>query len=236
MLRIWMRLPLVLLLLLALGACASGSRVTRASAMGGDLPAPDTTTITGAYEGATDYRIGGQDLISVSVFGVQELSKEVRVNARGQISLPLIGTVMAGGHTVQELEAELAKKYSATYLQNPQVSVFVKEFASQRITLEGAIHKPGIYPVTGKITLLQAIAMAGGIDEETADVKGIVVMRQVEGRRMVAGFDLREIRKGAMVDPQLYGDDVVVVEESGSKTTMRRFLETMPILGMFRWF
>ena len=236
MLRTWMRLPLLFLLACALGACASGPRVASAAATGGDLPAPDTTTSSGAYEGATDYRIGGQDLISVSVFGVEELSKEVRVNARGQISLPLIGTVMAGGHTVQELEADLSKKYAATYLQNPQVSVFVKEFASQRITMEGAINKPGIYPITGKITLLQAIALAGGIDEKTADLKGIVVMRQVEGKRMVAGFDLRQIRKGTMTDPQLYGDDIVVVEESGSKTTMRRFLETMPILGIFRWF
>ncbi|GHC05767.1 GumB protein [Thermomonas carbonis] len=220
-----------LLLVLFLASCASGGRV--ASAAGGDMPMPDTTTTTGAYEGATDYRIGGQDLLNVSVFGVAELSKDVRVNAKGQISLPLIGTILAGGRTVQELEKELAQKYSATYLQNPQVSVFVKEFSSQRITLEGAIKKPGIYPITGKITLLQVIALAGGVDERIADLGGIVVMRQVDGKRMAAAFDLRQIRKGTLVDPQLYGDDIVVVQESGSKTAMRRFLESMPILGIF---
>jgi polysaccharide export outer membrane protein len=231
-----MGLAMVVLLGALLAACASGGGVPSAASVGGALPAPDTTTSTGAYEGATDYRIGGQDLLSISVFGVQELSKEVRVNARGQVSLPLIGTVLAGGSTVQELEAELARKYSATYLQNPQVSVFVKEFASQRVTMEGAIGKPGIYPITGKLTLLQAIAMAGGVNERTADLSGIVVMRQVDGRRMAAAYDLRLLRKGALEDPQIYGDDIIVVEESGSKTAMRRFLETMPIIGIFRWF
>lgn len=231
--RTWMHLICALLLGVCVTSCASGGRV--AGAANGDLPMPDTTTSTGAYEGATDYRIGGQDLLNVSVFGVEELSKDVRVNAKGQISLPLIGTVLAGGRTVQELEKDLAQKYSATYLQNPQVSVFVKEFSSQRITLEGAINKPGIYPITGKISLLQVIAMAGGVDEKIADLGGIVVMRQVDGKRMAAAFDLRQIRKGTLVDPQLYGDDIVVVQESGRKATMRRFMETMPILGIFRF-
>jgi polysaccharide export outer membrane protein len=175
-------------------------------------------------------------LLTITVFGVSELSKEVRINSNGQISLPLIGTVVAGGRTIPELEAILAEKYSATYLQNPQVSVFVKEFASQRITLEGAITKPGIYPITGRITLLQAIALAGGVDDKLADLGGIVLMRQVDGRRMAAAYDLRQVRKGLVEDPQVFGDDIIVVEASGSKTALRRFLESMPVLGVFRWF
>lgn len=235
MLRPWMRLGLIALLSGLLGACASGGAPS-AKSIGGALPAPDTTSETGAYEGASDYRIGGQDLLNVSVFGVAELSKDVRVNARGQISLPLIGTILAGGQTVQELEADLSRRYSATYLQNPQVSVFVKEFASQRVTMEGAIGKPGIYPITGKLTLLQAIAMAGGVNDRIADLSGIVVMRQVDGKRMAAAYDLRQLRRGSVEDPQIYGDDIIVVEESGSKTAMRRFLEAMPIFGVFTWF
>ena len=84
--------------------------------------------------------------------------------------------------------------------------------------------------------MLQAIALAGGIDEKIADPRGIVIMRQVNGRRMAAAYDLRELRNGSMEDPQLYADDIVVVEESGSKSAMRNFLQTMPILGLFRWF
>lgn len=225
----WLRL-LPLLLCLFLVACASGP--SRSVTSGTALPAPDTTAASGAYEGQTEYRLGPQDLIEVSVFGVQDLNKVVRVNSNGQVSLPLIGSVVAGGRTIPELERELAKSYSEGFLQNPQVTIFVKEFASQRITLEGAIEKPGIYPLTGKTSLLQAIAVAGGVSA-LADLNGVVVFRQVDGKRAAAVYSLRELRKGAIDDPQLYGDDMIVVEQSGSKTAFRRLIESIPVLGLF---
>ena len=235
---------LLVSMLLMLSACASTGAAggqSRSSIVGNEvsgnkLPPPDTTAASGAYEGASDYRVGSQDLLEISVFGVQDLNKEVRVNSNGQISLPLIGGVMAGGRTIPELEKDLASKYASGFLQNPQVSVFVKEYASQRITLEGAIVKPGIYPITGKTTLLQAIALSGGVDDKIADLGGIVLMRQVNGKRMAAVYDLRAVRHGTMNDPQVYGDDIIVVETSGSKSAYRRFIESMPVLGFFRWF
>lgn len=225
----WLRL-LPLLLCLFLVACASGP--SRSVTSGAALPAPDTTAASGAYEGQTEYRLGPQDLIEVSIFGVQDLSKVVRVNSNGQVSLPLIGSIVAGGRTIPELERELAKSYSDGFLQNPQVTIFVKEFASQRITLEGAIEKPGIYPLTGKTSLLQAIAVAGGVSA-LADLNGVVVFRQVDGKRAAAVYSLRDLRKGAIDDPQLYGDDMIVVEQSGSKTAFRRLIESIPVLGLF---
>lgn len=233
-----LRLLAALMLCSFLAACASsgGTGGGQAITPARTLSAPDTTAASGAYEGSSDYRIGAQDLLEISVFGVQELDKEVRVNSNGQISLPLIGGVMAGGKTIPELESELAKKYADGFLQKPQVSVFVKEFTSQRLTVEGAVNKPGIYPITGKTTLLQAIALAGGVDDKVADLGGIVVMRQVSGRRQAAVFDLRQVRRGNVEDPQLYGDDIIVVEQSGSKTAFRRFIESVPALGIFAWF
>ena len=242
-----MRNVLTLLLFLMmtslLVACASGGAsggVPRRSIVnnevaGNKLPPPDTTAASGAYEGASDYRVGAQDLLEISVFGVQDLDKEVRVNSNGQISLPLIGGVMAGGRTIPELEKELASKYANGFLQNPQVSVFVKEYSSQRITLEGAIIKPGIYPITGKTTLLRAIALSGGVDDKVADLGGIVLMRQINGKRMAAVYDLRAVRRGTMEDPQVYGDDIIVVETSGSKSAYRRFIESIPAFGIFSW-
>jgi polysaccharide export outer membrane protein len=226
---------LAALLLAMLAACASGGGSRPAGTATGTLQPPDSTTASGAYEGASDYRIGAQDLLNISVFGVEELNKDVRVNSNGQVSLPLVGTVMAGGRTIPELESDLAKKYAAGYLQNPQVTVFVKEFTSQRITLEGAVAKPGIYPLTGRTTLLQAIALGGGVDDRTADLGGIVLMRQVGGKRQAAVFDLRQVRRGLAEDPQVYGDDIIVVEQSGSKTALRRFIEAVPALGIFSW-
>jgi polysaccharide export outer membrane protein len=225
---------IALLFATLLSGCASGGAL-RQVASGDALPPPDTTNAAGAYEGVSEYRLGAQDLIDVSVFGVDELSKTVRVNSNGQISLPLIGSVMAGGHTVPELEAELAARYAAGYLQHPQVTIFVKEYSSQRITLEGAVKQPGIYPVTGKVSLLQAIAVAKGLDP-LADLGGIVLFRQVDGKRMAAAYDIRDLRSGKVDDPQLYGDDIVVVEQSGSKTVLRRFIESVPAIGLFTVF
>jgi len=228
-----LRLHLACLLLLLLAACASGGGQRMANSTNEPLPPPDTTSATGAYTGASDYRIGAHDLLAISVFGVEELNKEVRVNSNGQVSLPLIGGVMAGGKTISELEADLGKKYADGFLQNPQVTVFVKEFTSQRITLEGAFKQPGIYPITGRTTLLQGIAMGGGLDDQVADLAGIVVMRNVGGKRMAAVYDLRQVRRGTVENPELYGDDIIVVEQSGSKTAFRRLIESIPVLGVF---
>ncbi len=222
-----------------LAACAGGSAQSvrsgsaKAVTATSELGEPDSRAASGAYTGKSEYRIGPQDLIEISVFQVEDLNRTVRVNSQGQISLPLVGTVEAGGKTVQELEAHVAGLFSETYLQDPQVTVFVKEFTSQRVTLEGAIKSPGIYPLTGRTSLLQALAMAGGVTD-LANLQGIVVFRTVDGQRMAAVFDLKAIRAGNAEDPQVYGDDVVVVDQSGARTGLRRILETIPVFNLFR--
>ncbi len=199
------------------------------------LPPPDTTTASGAYEGGSDYRIGAQDLLTVSVYGIDDLSRDVRVNSNGQISLPLIGGVMAGGKTIPELEKDIGNKLKNGYLQDPQVSVFVKEFTSQQVTLEGELKKPGIYPLTGKTSLLQAIALAQGLDD-LADLHGVTVFRTIDGKRMGAVYDIAQVRAGNAPDPEIYGDDVVVVEKSGSRSIFREFIRSIPAIGVFALF
>jgi len=222
---------LCLIFLVLLGACSTNMP----RHVVGVLPASDSKHIAGAYSATPDYRLGAQDLIEVSVFGVDELTKTVRINSNGRISLPLVGSIMAGGATIAELEGELARRYSDGFLQRPQITVFVKEYISERITLEGAVREPGIYPMGGKITLLQAIAVAKGLDP-LADLGGIVIFREVDGERMAAAYHMRDLRTGRIPDPQLYAGDVVVVEQSGSKTVLRRFIETVPALGLFLLF
>ncbi|MBL0029945.1 MAG: polysaccharide export protein [Rhodanobacteraceae bacterium] len=219
---------LVALLLLSLAGCSSSSALKSGSAKAvtatQSLPPPDTTAASGAYVGVSDYRVGPLDLLEVSVFQVPDLNRTVRINNTGQISLPLIGAIRAGGKTVTELEAEIAAKLSAQFLQNPQVSVFVKEFSSQRITVEGAVKNPGIFPITGKTSLLQVIAMARGF-EELADERTIIVFRTIEGKKMAALFNIREIRAGQVEDPQIYGDDIVVVERSGVRSAYKSVID-----------
>ena len=182
-----------------------------------------------------DYRIGPSDLLEISVFQVPELSRAVRVNARGALTLPLIGQIQAGGLTGQQLEALIAQKLQETYLQNPQVSVFIKEYVSQRVTVSGSVEKAGVFPISGKTTLMQAIAMAGGL-EKFADENDIKVFREGKnGAREVLNFDLEPIRKGEVEDPVLHTSDVVVVARSDSRYAWRNaaeFLRDISVFGM----
>ncbi|MEI2625750.1 MAG: polysaccharide biosynthesis/export family protein [Giesbergeria sp.] len=111
----------------------------------------------------SDYKITPSDLLEIEVFGVSELKRTVRVNTSGQIAMPLIGTISVAGLTPSDAEALIALQYAGkNFLQDPQVSIFVKEFTTQRITLDGALNKPGVYPLTGQISLLRALGHGGG--------------------------------------------------------------------------
>ncbi|MBA2238441.1 MAG: polysaccharide export protein [Lysobacter sp.] len=234
-----LQIETLLAALLLLAGCAGGAGLTRSDSSvvtpTQSLPAPDPANLAGADSPGAEYRIGPEDLLEISVYGLPDLSRTVRVNAGGQISLPLAGSFQAGGKTVVELEKAVAGKLQENYLQDPQVSVFVKEATSQRVTVEGAVRKPGIYPMTGSTTLLQAIAVAEGLDP-LANPAGVVVFRTIDGQKMGAVFDIKAIRAGAMEDPRIYGNDIVVVDQSGPKTVLRRFIESVPALAIFAVF
>ena len=183
-----------------------------------------------------DYRIGPSDLLEISVFQVPELSRTVRVNARGALTLPLIGQIQAGGLTGQQLEALLAQKLKETYLQDPQVSVFIKEFISQRVTVGGNVNKVGVFPISGKTTLMQAIAMAGGLDR-LANENDIKVFRNKrDGSREVLTYDLVPIRNGEVEDPQLHTSDVIQVGKSGGRAAFKDITEAIRDISVFGLF
>jgi polysaccharide biosynthesis/export protein len=110
-----------------------------------------------------DYRIGPEDLLEISVFEEEKLNKAVRVSSQGNISLPLIGVLRVKDLTANELEREVRDLLAEKYLQDPHISVFIKEYRSQRISIIGAVEKPGVFEVTGQKTILDALAMAGGL-------------------------------------------------------------------------
>jgi len=223
----------LLALALGLGACANQppspdenalkietSSDARPVAGSGTASASNLTPTT------EDYRIGSQDLLELQVFGVPDLNRTVRVNSRGFISLPLIGMVQASGLTSEQLEASLADKLAESYLQNPQVSIFIKEYTSQRVTVEGAVKKPGVYPIKGKTTLLQALAVAEGLTS-VADPNGIKIFRTdlQTGNRTTLVFDLEKIRIGEQKDPGVRDDDIVQVAESPGKSVAKELIE-----------
>ncbi len=184
--------------------------------------------------GQPEYLIGPGDLIQVKAFQVDDLERQVRVDNEGNISLPLIGEVMAAGLTVSQLEKQVTDRYRDGFLQDPQISVFIQEFNSRRVTVTGAVTEPGIYPMTGSaLSLQQALAQAKGVST-LASRRNVIVFRTVSGQKMVARFDLAQIEKGQMPDPNIYGGDIIVVYRSDARLLLRTMLELTPFVMVWR--
>ncbi len=184
----------------------------------------------------SEYLMGVGDKLNVRVFQVADLSFEnLVIDTSGNVQLPLIGSVRGAGRTASEMASDIAGRLAAQYLRDPQVTVTVTEAASQKITVDGAVTKPGVYEMRGSTTLLQAVAMAEG-PTRVADLTKVAVFRTIDGRRAVALFDLEAIRQGRADDPQVLGDDIVVVDTSRVNSVMREVLAALPGLAVFGYF
>ena len=181
-----------------------------------------------AKPGNAAYKIGPLDVLDISVFKVPDLNKEVQVAEDGTINYPLIGDVPAAGKTAHALEQELRKDLGAKYLKNPQVTVMVKEFNSQRVTVSGAVKTSGVYAIKGNTSLMQVVAMAGDVDINT-DSGNVVIFRSIDGQRSAARFDLDAIRAGKASDPQVEPGDVVVVDSSATKVAFHNLISALPL-------
>lgn len=190
--------------------------------MAKDLPAPLGT------QGGREQLLAPDDILQIDVFQVDMLDRTVQIDANGQISLPLIGTVRAAGKSVQVLEREVAALYGAQYLQSPIVTIFVKQSFGQRVTINGEVSKAGIYPVSTQSTLMEAIAQAGGL-KPVADTDRIFLYRSLGEQKVVANYNLDDIMHGRSSDPRVYGGDVVVVFSSRAKVALANLKEALGI-------
>jgi len=211
-----------------------------ASTRGGPIPydttgtfrAPDSPRMA-ALE--SDYKIAPMDTVSIKVFRQSDLSGDYQVDLTGKISLPLIGEVAAADLTTAELDQRVTAKYSEKYLENPDVSVGVKESAKRSITVDGAVKTAGSFPTAGSMTLMQAVAMAGGLGED-ANARRIAVFRTIGGQRQAAAFDLVSIRRGEHADPAIYPGDIVVVDGNSVKALYKQIMNSLPVFSLFRPF
>jgi len=217
----------------ALGACASNH-------IGAGLPSGDmaynvvpavTTMVT-----PTEYQIGPLDELDITVLQEPDLStKASPVDAFGNVNLPLIGDVRASGKTAGEFAKEVAARYGERYLKNPQVSVVVAKPVAQKVAVQGEVVEPGIYPIEGPTTLLGALSLAKG-ETQLAALNDVVVLRQVNGKRSGAVFDVQQIRSGHASDPQIRSNDTIIVGYSGSRRTWREVLNALPLVHLFQPF
>lgn len=219
---------LACLALAALSACAAAPSLPSGPQAYAAFPAPSVA------DDAQDYRVGAQDKINITVFQEPDLSpQDVQVDAGGNILLPLIGTVTAAGRTTAELSHEIAERLGSRFLVDPQVSVIVSSSVSQKVTVEGSVTEPGVYEVRGQTTLLEALAMAKG-PTRVAALDEVAVFRTVDGDRIGALFDVESIRRGEAPDPEIKGNDTVVVGLSNIKAAWRDLLAAAPALAIFR--
>jgi polysaccharide export outer membrane protein len=209
-------------------AYASQSSVTVDPAVKASAAAEAAKATSEVMPGSAAYKIGPMDVLEISVFRVPDLTKVAQVSDVGTIDYPLVGEFTAAGKTAHQLELEVAKKLGDKYVQKPQVSVLVREYNSQRITIEGSVKSPNVYPMKGQTSLVQAIAMAGGIDSTVAS-GDIVVFRTIEGVRSAARFDIEAVKKGTAPDPELHPNDVVIVDTSSSKVALNNVLRFLPL-------
>jgi polysaccharide export outer membrane protein len=158
-------------------------------------PAPEQGTSAHHTQGDNIYVIGNDDLLNVNVWKEPDISRSVPVRSDGNISLPLVGEVLAAGRTPHQLEAEIASKLK-NYISEPEVTVIVQESKSQKFNILGMVTKPGEYPLTNSMTVLDAIALAGGF-RDFAKQKSIYVLREnADGTKSHLDFNYKDVVKG----------------------------------------
>ncbi|MDI6853480.1 MAG: SLBB domain-containing protein [Deltaproteobacteria bacterium] len=121
-----------------------------------------------------NYKVGPEDLLEVNIYGQKELNRVVRVDRDGKIKLPLVGEADVQGLSTMEVERKLESLYGQNYLHSPQVTVFVKEYRHQRVSVVGAVNKPGIFPMIGPRTIFEMLSEAGGLNEDAGDVVHVI--------------------------------------------------------------
>ncbi|HJT39630.1 MAG TPA: polysaccharide biosynthesis/export family protein [Sphingobium sp.] len=206
-----------------LAACASVEDAPRGEAAYAAIPPAPAVGI--------DYRIAPDDVLRIQVYHEPDLSLEdAQVTAAGMIRMPLIGDVPVAGLSAGEASDVIAGRLGERYLVSPQVTLFVKKAVGRRMTIDGEVREPGLFPIEGRIGLLQAVAMAKGTTR-LASLKQVVVVRQADGARKAAMFDLSAIRRGAAPDPEILPGDSIIVGLSRAKAILGGSLLALPAIG-----
>lgn len=221
-----------------LAGCVSSPRLTADAGneviVGDRLPAPEAADVT-QLAATRPFALGPLDQVKVQVSGLEALTTETQIDNGGRIQLPLIGSIVAAGKTLDQLTVDLTSAYRRTYVKDPLVSVALVETKSLYITVEGAVRLPGVYPAFGPLRLNGALALAQGANEFAA-FDNVAVFRMVDGKQHAAIFNLKDIRRGRYEDPQIFPNDTVIVGESAIRRVFRDIIQTAPFVAVFRPF
>lgn len=180
-------------------------------------------------QGRGEAPLGPFDKVRIDVFGVEELTREIQIDASGRMSFPLVGSVDVSGRTPVEIEELLEIGLSQGYLRDPEVTVNLLESQSQTVAIEGEVNEPGIYPAAGQLSLLRALALAKGPTKFALEEQ-IVIFRDIDGARYAGVYDLSALRNGQMIDPLIYANDTIVVGDSPRRRAIDRVIDISPAI------
>jgi polysaccharide export outer membrane protein len=224
--------PIMVAIILSVAIVASGGPAAAQSM--GDAPQAQAPTGAGEVETVQPF-----DTLDINVLQLDSLNRTVEVNSVGVITLPLAGDFNVVGKTTKQVAADIAERLGRHDLQNPEVTVTLKDPSQQTVslrdaarrgfTVEGSVAQPGVYSVYGPTTLLQGIAMAKGIDQY-ANEKHVTIFRDVAGRAVGQTYNLNNIRDGKIADPPIYPRDTIVVASSKTRRFIRDFAPIAPLV------
>lgn len=204
----------VLLMSACLGLGAIGRSAAQSKTVAGNEP---PTKLSSVQESQTphaddEFVIGVGDILAINVWKEQEISKVVPVRSDGRISLPLIGEIVASERTPRQLEAELSKRLK-DYVADPEVTVVVQEIRSQKFNVLGMVAHPGSFPLTKPMTVVDAIATAGGFRDFAKQKDIYVLRRDANGKETRLSFNYKDVIKGLHSEQnvELQINDTVVV-------------------------
>ncbi|WP_249171802.1 polysaccharide biosynthesis/export family protein [Erythrobacter sp. JK5] len=203
---------------LALAGCKSGPGPLGGSpnlqVVQGELPPPTPADL---YASADFGGIRPFDTLTIDVFGIPELSnRRVRVDANGEIGFPLIGNIGVSGLSTAEISQAIEGRLKGRFIRDPQVTTNLVSSENRTFTVYGEVNQPGVFPVVGEATLIEAVATARGLSQYS-NARDVIVFRTVGGQRMATLYNLDAISRGAYDDPRIYPNDTVVVGDSDAR-------------------
>jgi polysaccharide export outer membrane protein len=191
---------------LVLGLAGLGGAQPQPAGANGSTPARATVPSLPA-----DYVIGPEDVLGVVFWRDQDMTGDVTVRPDGMVTLPLLGDIAAAGLTPDVLREQI-QKAAGKYVQDPSVTVVVRQINSRKVFITGEVKTPGAYPLVAPRTVMQLIALAGGLNE-WADAKAITVARTENGRQQSFKFNYKDVAHGKKLEQNILlkpGDTVIV--------------------------
>ncbi|AVA13615.1 polysaccharide biosynthesis/export family protein [Sphingopyxis sp. MG] len=197
-----------------------------------ELPVPVAADVVNSTRTAL---IGPFSELRVEVFNVPEMQQDILTDGKGNFAFPLIGTVEAAGKAPSEVAEEIRGRLVGRFVRDPKVTVNFKSSLNPLVQqamsafVDGEVKRSGSYPIVGHVTLMRAVAMAGGADE-FAKLQDVVIFREVEGKRYVGLYNLEAIRRGNYGDPEVYPGDIIIVGDSVARRRIKDVMQVVPTL------